>query len=71
VHAGAEILVAGSAIFEHGSPRESTSKLLNPPAPLQTNGFKISSSVGEAPEGAASAFRGWAPFIYPLCVGLL
>jgi ribulose-phosphate 3-epimerase len=28
VRAGAEILVAGSAIFEHGSPRESASKLL-------------------------------------------
>src|SRR5712672_1621136 len=28
VRGGAEILVAGSAIFEHGSPRESTSKLL-------------------------------------------
>jgi ribulose-phosphate 3-epimerase len=28
VCAGAEILVAGSAIFEHGSPRESASRLL-------------------------------------------
>jgi ribulose-phosphate 3-epimerase len=28
VRAGAEILVAGSAIFEHGSPRESACKLL-------------------------------------------
>jgi ribulose-phosphate 3-epimerase len=28
VRAGAEILVAGSAIFDHGSPRESTSQLL-------------------------------------------
>jgi ribulose-phosphate 3-epimerase len=28
VRAGAEILVAGSAIFEHGSPRESASRLL-------------------------------------------
>jgi ribulose-phosphate 3-epimerase len=28
VRAGAEILVAGSAIFEHGSPRENASRLL-------------------------------------------
>jgi ribulose-phosphate 3-epimerase len=28
IRAGAEILVAGSAIFEHGSPRESASRLL-------------------------------------------
>jgi Pentose-5-phosphate-3-epimerase len=28
VCAGAEILVAGSAIFEHGSPRESATRLL-------------------------------------------
>jgi ribulose-phosphate 3-epimerase len=28
VRAGAEILVAGSAIFEHGKPRESASRLL-------------------------------------------
>ena len=28
VRAGAEILVAGSAIFEHDSPRENTERLL-------------------------------------------
>jgi ribulose-phosphate 3-epimerase len=28
IRAGAEILVAGSAIFEHGKPRESANRLL-------------------------------------------
>jgi ribulose-phosphate 3-epimerase len=40
VRAGAEILVAGSAIFEHGNPRESARQLLQSACaaaqPLQT-----------------------------------
>ncbi len=49
VHAGAEILVAGSAIFEHGSPRESTSKLLQSARTAANERVQDLSSVGGGP----------------------
>ena len=45
VCAGAEILVAGSAIFEHGSPRESASRLLESARAAVRNRVQDLSSV--------------------------
>ena len=47
VCAGAEILVAGSAIFEHGSPRESASQLLESARAAVKNQVRDLSSVVE------------------------
>jgi ribulose-phosphate 3-epimerase len=49
VHAGAEILVAGSAIFEHGSPRESASRLLESARAAVKNRVQDLSSVAGNP----------------------
>jgi len=46
VRAGAEILVAGSAIFEHGSPRESACKLLRSARAAANESVQDLSSVG-------------------------
>ena len=46
VRAGAEILVAGSAIFEHGSPRESSCKLLRSARAAANESVQDLSSVG-------------------------
>jgi ribulose-phosphate 3-epimerase len=42
VHSGAEILVAGSAIFEQGYPRESTRQLLDSALAAATQPAEIS-----------------------------
>jgi len=48
IRAGAEILVAGSAIFEHGSPRESACRLLETArAAVKTRVQDLSSVAGE------------------------
>src|SRR5712672_3973259 len=49
VLAGAEILVAGSAIFEHGSPRESARKLLQSGRAAANEPVQDLSSVGGGP----------------------
>jgi len=46
VLAGAEILVAGSAIFEHGHPRESSGKLLQSARAAANDPIQHLSSVG-------------------------
>jgi ribulose-phosphate 3-epimerase len=50
VRAGAEILVAGSAIFEHGSPRESANRLLESARAAVKNRVQGVSSVVEERE---------------------
>src|SRR5260370_8771267 len=47
--AGAEILVAGSAIFEHGNPRESASRLLESARAAVKNRVQDLSSVAGGP----------------------
>jgi ribulose-phosphate 3-epimerase len=49
VCAGAEILVAGSAIFEHGNPRESASRLLESARAAVKNRVQDLSSVAGGP----------------------
>ena len=51
VRAGAEILVAGSAIFEHGTPSDSARKLLESALDAATQSAR---SLSPAVEGAAS-----------------
>jgi len=51
IRAGAEILVAGSAIFEHGSPRESACRLLETARAAVKTRVKDLSSVAGGREG--------------------